>query len=106
MARRHRCLNASAAVIGSAQLYSASARAGWYRTACSGRITDGMALKTSTLYAMQYIISSNIEKLYTFTVKEEILEEDRARWCERIWTFMWTGTSNPWKYWKQLWNKA
>lgn len=24
---------------------------------------------------MQYIISSNIEKLYTFTVKEEILEE-------------------------------
>ena len=34
-----------------------------------------MALKTSTLYAMQYIISSNIEKLYTFTVKEEILEE-------------------------------
>ena len=44
-------------------------------SACSGRTTDGMALKTSTLYAMQYIISSNIEKLYTFTVKEEILEE-------------------------------
>ena len=41
----------------------------------SGRTTDGVALKTSTLYAMQYIISSNIEKLYTFTVKEEILEE-------------------------------
>ena len=44
-------------------------------SACSGRTTDGVALKTSTLYAMQYIISSNIEKLYTFTVKEEILEE-------------------------------
>lgn len=32
------------------------------------------ALDDSTLYAMQYIITSTIEKLYTFTVSETVLE--------------------------------
>lgn len=42
---------------------------------CIRNISDGRRLLTSTLYAMQYIISSPIEKLYTFVVKEEVLEE-------------------------------
>ena len=36
---------------------------------------DGMQLDTSTLYSMQYIESSRIEKLYTFVVSDAVLEE-------------------------------
>lgn len=35
----------------------------------------GEKLLESTIYAMQYIISSPVEKLYTFTVSEEVLLE-------------------------------
>ena len=34
-----------------------------------------MVLDNSTLYSMQYIESSSIEKLYTFTVTEKVLDE-------------------------------
>lgn len=34
-----------------------------------------MVLDPSTVYAMQYIISSTIEKLYTFTVSDKVLKE-------------------------------
>lgn len=42
---------------------------------CAGGIIDGIRLNPSTLYALQYIVSSSIEKLYTFTVSEEVLRE-------------------------------
>ncbi len=42
---------------------------------CQHRDHSSIRLSTSTLYAMQYIISSKIEKLYTFTVADEILRE-------------------------------
>ncbi len=42
---------------------------------CMNGVRDGMHLNTSTLYAMQFVISSPIEKLYTFAVTEEVLEE-------------------------------
>lgn len=42
---------------------------------CMNGVRDGMRLNTSTLYAMQFIISSPVEKLYTFAVKDEVLEE-------------------------------
>ncbi len=38
-------------------------------------VIDGICLNQSTLYSMQYIESSQIEKLYTFVVKENVLEE-------------------------------
>ncbi len=42
---------------------------------CNVNIKDGRRLRPSTLYTMQYIISSSIRKLYTFVVKDEVLEE-------------------------------
>lgn len=40
---------------------------------CMQDVFDDMKIDTSTLYAMQYIAGSPIEKLYTFTVSEEVL---------------------------------
>ena len=41
---------------------------------CREKISDGIPMDNSTLYTMQYIESSTIEKLYTFTVSEAVLE--------------------------------
>lgn len=43
--------------------------------ACKGYDRMAIRIGTSTLYAMQYIISKEIEKLYTFRVSEEVMEE-------------------------------
>lgn len=53
---------------------------------CKGKTRDGILLNPSTIYTMQYIISTGIEKLYTFTVTSEVLAELRMvmdRWRER-----------------------
>ena len=42
---------------------------------CSGDVIDGMILDNSTLYSMQYIESTPVVKLYTFTVAENVLAE-------------------------------
>ncbi len=42
---------------------------------CVSLAKDGIAIAGSTLYALQYIVSSPIEKLYTFAVSEEVLGE-------------------------------
>lgn len=42
---------------------------------CESHVPDAVAVGTSTLYTLQYIISSKVEKLYTFAVKEEVLLE-------------------------------
>lgn len=44
-------------------------------TQCMHEASDGIKLLPSTLYTMQYIISSKIEKLYSFAVTEEVLLE-------------------------------
>ncbi|MCF2682310.1 DNA repair protein RecO [Faecalicatena contorta] len=50
-------------------------RGGWICSECKKYISDGMSLLPSTWYTLQYILSVPIEKLYTFVVKEEVLEE-------------------------------
>ena len=40
---------------------------------CKMLATDGIEMDQSTLYTLQYIVSSPIEKLYQFTVSEEVL---------------------------------
>ena len=42
---------------------------------CREDVIDGMLLDNSTLYSMQYIESSSIGKLYTFTVTDKVLAE-------------------------------
>lgn len=42
---------------------------------CRADVMDLRTMDTSTLYTMQYIESSPVEKLYTFVVKEQVLEE-------------------------------
>lgn len=43
--------------------------------ACKGYDRNAMSINTSTLYTMQYIVSKEIEKLYTFKVTDEVLSE-------------------------------
>ena len=42
---------------------------------CRYQDRSAVRVSTSTLYGMQYIVSGSIEKLYTFTLSEEVLEE-------------------------------
>lgn len=42
---------------------------------CCGEAGDAVELNESTMYTMQYIISARIEKLYTFTVSDQVLKE-------------------------------
>ena len=44
---------------------------------CQGIAPDGIRVCDSTVYTLQYISSSSIEKLYTFAVSNEVLEEMR-----------------------------
>ena len=42
---------------------------------CHGEAPDAFPMDASTLYTLQYVISSGIEKLYTFTVSAQVLKE-------------------------------
>lgn len=42
---------------------------------CSHLYKDNLKLNTSTFYTMQFIISTSIDKLYSFTVSEVVLKE-------------------------------
>lgn len=42
---------------------------------CMDSVEDTITINESTTYTLQYIISSSIEKLFTFTVSEEVLKE-------------------------------
>lgn len=44
-------------------------------TECGKNMGKGLSVSDSCIYTLQYIITSPIEKLYTFTVTETVLEE-------------------------------
>lgn len=58
----------------------------YFSAACGGILCEkckiydknAISINTSTLYTMQYIISKEIEKLYTFRVTEEVLSEIKS----------------------------
>lgn len=52
-----------------------AAKGGLVCKKCGADVIDGIFLDTSALYSMQYIESSKIEKLYTFNVTENVLEQ-------------------------------
>ena len=45
---------------------------------CKGIAPDGLLVGQSTLYTLQYIVTSTVEKLYTFTVSNDVLNELEA----------------------------
>lgn len=42
---------------------------------CKRQVPDAVQISVSTIYTMQYIISSPVERLYTFQVSKEVLSE-------------------------------
>ncbi len=50
-------------------------KGGMICTECEGSIPDTMKIDISTVYTMQYVVSSDIKKLYTFLVSENVLCE-------------------------------
>ena len=42
---------------------------------CSGEVKDIITLSQSAIYTLQYIMYSSIEKLYSFTVTDEVIKE-------------------------------
>jgi DNA repair protein RecO len=55
--------------------YFSAPSGGIFCEACRIYSKDSIQINTSTLYTMQYIISTSIEKLYTFRVTNEVLAE-------------------------------
>lgn len=71
-----KCDKQSSQSMGKGESYRFSVEAGGILCDfCQYEDKSSILLSTSTLYAMQYIISSSIEKLFTFTVKKQILGE-------------------------------
>lgn len=42
---------------------------------CVGRLSEKQIMGKSTFYALHYIVTTPVEKIYTFSVSEEVLEE-------------------------------
>lgn len=53
--------------------YFDTGRNGMICNKCHGKMSEDKIIQESTVYALQYIISSQLEKLYTFNVSEQVL---------------------------------
>jgi DNA repair protein RecO (recombination protein O) len=58
---------------------------GVYCTDCHDMAKDGIIISQSTVYALQFIVTAKLTKLYTFNVSEEVLTELKMV-CRRICT--------------------
>ena len=56
-------------------LWFSQRRSGALCAECRHKESDAMRLMESTMYTMQYIISSDVAKLYRFSVSSEVLNE-------------------------------
>lgn len=67
--------------------FFSSSGLGLYCNDCRTIPKDGIRLSQSTIYALQYIVSAPIDKLYTFTVTDDVLTELRmvmGRICSQV----------------------
>lgn len=55
--------------------YFSAQRAGLVCENCRAQVRDTMQIRPTTVYTLQYIITSTIEKLYSFTVNDEVLQD-------------------------------
>ena len=49
---------------------------------CRKQVKDGISVSASALYALQYMVATPMEKIYTFTLKPEV-EREVTRWVKR-----------------------
>lgn len=56
-------------------MYFSSTKPGIFCEECRMLTKDAALLNPATTYALQYIVATSIEKLYTFTVSKEVLEQ-------------------------------
>jgi DNA repair protein RecO (recombination protein O) len=56
-------------------LHFSCAKGGVLCDACAGAAADCIDIGSSTLYTLQYIISTPVKKLFSFTVSDEVLTE-------------------------------
>lgn len=57
------------------ELFFSQANHGILDRNCLGKVSDARRISPAVLYAMRYIVSAPMGKLYTFAVKEEVLFE-------------------------------
>ena len=69
-----RCANSG---VDDREMIFSSLNHGMICTECQGIAPDGIEIGNSTLYTLQYIETSTIEKLYTFAVSDEVLAQLR-----------------------------
>ena len=69
-----RCANCG---VDDREMIFSSLNHGMICTECQGIAPDGIEIGNSTLYTLQYIETSTIEKLYTFAVSDEVLAQLR-----------------------------
>lgn len=56
-------------------LFFSASRGGILCGKCSGNVFDAIKVDQSTVYALQFIVGTPVEKLYTFTVSPKVLEQ-------------------------------
>ena len=67
-----RCVNCG---VGARSMVFSSKNHGMICSECQALAPEGILVSPATVYTLQYIVSSTIEKLYTFTVSDEVLME-------------------------------
>ena len=67
-----RCANCG---VGGRSMVFSSKNHGMICSECQALAPDGIAVSGAATYTLQYIVSSPVEKLYTFAVSDEVLKE-------------------------------